>query len=69
MWSPGPCLPTVFRSAIHDCLSLNGFGPSARALRAVPPLLSQGGREELAVEVRPSSTPCGSEKFLNRYCD
>jgi hypothetical protein len=24
-WSPGPCSPTVFRSAICDCLSLDGF--------------------------------------------
>jgi hypothetical protein len=37
-WFPGPCSPTVFRSVICDCLSLNGFfslpgaapaGPSA----------------------------------------
>jgi len=24
-WSPGPCSPTIFRSAICECLSLNGF--------------------------------------------
>jgi len=37
-WFPGPCSPTVFRSAICDCLPLNGtFSLSRPPLREAPP--------------------------------
>jgi hypothetical protein len=42
-WSPGPCSPTVFRSAICDRLSLNGFF----SLRSCPPLESAEGPASL----------------------